>query len=52
MLQKILPDIELDPNHSHFLFVDTGSVNCKDAKVEFRARLEAEIKKMKLTEAG
>ncbi len=35
----------LDPNHTHFIFVDDGSEGQFGKEIEFRAHLEAELRK-------
>ncbi len=43
-------DVLLDPNHTHFILVDDGSVDMFGKEIEFRARLEDELRKGKLAE--
>ncbi len=38
-------DVLLDPNHTHFIFVDDGSEGQFGKEIEFRAHLEAELRK-------
>ena len=38
-------DVLLDPNHTHFIFVDDGSEGLFGKEIEFRAHLEAELRK-------
>lgn len=38
-------DVLLDPNHTHFILVDDGSENQFGKEIEFRAHLEAELRK-------
>ncbi len=38
-------DILLDPNHTHFIFVDDGSEGQFGKEIKFRARLEHELRK-------
>lgn len=38
-------DVALDPNHTHFLLVDDGSVGEFGVEIEFRAELENELRK-------
>ncbi len=40
-------DVFLDPNHTHFIFVDDGSEGQFGKEIEFRAHLEAELRKGK-----
>ncbi|CAF0758789.1 unnamed protein product [Brachionus calyciflorus] len=40
-------DIKLDPNHNHFILVDDGSVGMFGKEIEFRTRLETELRKGK-----
>jgi transient receptor potential cation channel subfamily M member 2 len=37
----------LDPNHTHFILVDDGSEGLFGKEIEFRAHLEAELRKGK-----
>lgn len=37
----------MDPNHTHFILVDDGSVGSFGKEIEFRTRLEAELRKQK-----
>lgn len=41
-------DVLLDPNHTHFILVDDGSQDMFGKEIEFRARLEAELRRGKL----
>ena len=41
------PDVLLDANHTHFILVDDGSVGRFGVEIEFRANLEAELRKGK-----
>ncbi len=38
-------DVILDPNHTHFILVDDGSEGQFGKEIEFRAHLEAELRK-------
>ncbi len=38
-------DVFLDPNHTHFILVDDGSEGHFGKEIEFRAHLEAELRK-------
>jgi hypothetical protein len=38
-------DVLLDPNHTHFILVDDGSEGFFGKEIEFRAHLEAELRK-------
>ena len=38
-------DVLLDPNHTHFIFVDDGSQGMFGKEMVFRAHLEAELRK-------
>ena len=40
-------DVLLDPNHTHFILVDDGSEGLFGKEIEFRAHLEAELRKGK-----
>ena len=40
-------EVFLDPNHTHFILVDDGSVGAFGKEIEFRSRLEAELRKGK-----
>lgn len=40
-------DVLLDPNHTHFILVDDGSNGRFGVEIEFRAHLEAELRKGK-----
>ncbi len=40
-------DVELDPNHTHFILVDDGSCGAYGKEIEFRAKLENELRKGK-----
>ena len=40
----------IDPNHTHFIFVDNGTTNKYGTEIDFRTRLEASISKMKSDE--
>ena len=40
-------DPELDPNHNHFILVDDGSDSQFGKEIEFRAKLENELRKGK-----
>ena len=37
--------LELDPNHTHFILVDDGSCGVFGKEIEFRAKLENELRK-------
>jgi hypothetical protein len=37
--------LELDPNHTHFILVDDGSCGMFGKEIEFRAKLESELRK-------
>ena len=37
-------DILLDPNHTHFIFVDDGSEGQYGKEIEFRSKLEDELR--------
>lgn len=39
----------LDPNHNHFILVDDGSVGAFGKEIEFRTRLETELRKQKIS---
>lgn len=40
-------EVYLDSNHTHFILVDDGSVGAFGKEIEFRSRLEAELRKGK-----
>jgi hypothetical protein len=40
-------DALLDPNHTHFILVDDGTEGAFGGEIEFRAQLEAELRKGK-----
>lgn len=42
-----MTDVLLDPNHTHFILVDDGSEGQFGKEIEFRAHLEAELRKGK-----
>ena len=41
-------EVYLEPHHTHFIFVDNGTVNKNDTAIEFRARFEARLGKIPL----
>ena len=43
-------DVLLDPNHNNFILVDDGSIGVFGKEIEFRAHLEAELRKGKTCE--
>ena len=45
--EKANTDVLLDPNHTHFIFVDDGSEGQFGKEIEFRAHLEAELRRGK-----
>jgi hypothetical protein len=45
--QSKMTDVLLDPNHTHFILVDDGSEGLFGKEIEFRAHLEAELRKGK-----
>ena len=40
-------ETELNPNHTHFIFVDDGSCGIDGKEIEFRSKLENELRKGK-----
>lgn len=40
-------DVFLDPNHSHFILVDDGSTGSFGREIDFRTKLETELRKGK-----
>ena len=48
--QAIISNCSLDSNHTHFILVDDGSENQFGKEIEFRAKLEEEIRRGKSLE--
>lgn len=44
---NINSDVLLDPNHNHFILVDDGSIGQFGKEIDFRAKLETELRKGK-----
>ena len=44
---KKYEDVDLNPNHTHFILVDDGSCGSYGKEIEFRAKLENELRKGK-----
>ena len=42
---KLAMDCELDPNHTHFILCDDGSIGLYGKEIDFRSKFETELRK-------